>query len=71
MQVKIDAEYLGFRLVAALLSALPVETASNLMAALWRAVAPRLKRHTRALAHLEAAYPEKTATEREIIAREM
>jgi Kdo2-lipid IVA lauroyltransferase/acyltransferase len=69
--VKIDAEYLGFRLVAGLLSALPLEFASNLMAALWQAVAPRLKRHKRALAHLALAYPEKTPEERERIAREM
>ncbi len=71
MRVKIEAEYWGFRLVAALLSALPLETASNLMAKLWRAVAPHLKRHARALVHLEAAYPEKTEVERENIAREM
>jgi KDO2-lipid IV(A) lauroyltransferase len=71
LRVKIEAEYWGFRLVAALLSALPLETASNLMAALWKAVAPHLSRHRRALAHLEAAYPEKTAVEREYIAREM
>jgi KDO2-lipid IV(A) lauroyltransferase len=69
--VKIEAEYLGFRLVAWLLSALPLEFSSNLMAALWKAVAPHLKRHRRALAHLAIAYPEKTPQERERIAREM
>jgi KDO2-lipid IV(A) lauroyltransferase len=64
-------EYLGFRLVAGVLSALPLETASNVMAMLWRAAAPRLKRHRRALLHLERAFPEKTPHERERIAREM
>jgi KDO2-lipid IV(A) lauroyltransferase len=64
-------EYLGFRLVAGVLSALPLETASNVMAMLWRAAAPRLKRHRRALAHLELAFPEKTPQERQRIAREM
>jgi Kdo2-lipid IVA lauroyltransferase/acyltransferase len=54
-----------------LLSLLPLETASNLTATLWRLVAPRLSRHARALAHLERAYPEKSAAERERIAREM
>ena len=68
---KSHAEYLGFRLVAGLLSALPVETASNLMAALWGAVAPHLNRHARALAHLERAFPDKTPEERERIARAM
>jgi Kdo2-lipid IVA lauroyltransferase/acyltransferase len=71
LSAKTQAEYLGFRLVAGLLSALPVETASNLMASLWRAVAPRLKRHARARAHLELAFPEKTPAERERIATDM
>ncbi len=71
MRATIDAEYLGFRVVEALLTALPVGAASNLMGTLWRAVAPRLKRHKRALAHLELAFPEKTPAERERIAREM
>jgi len=65
------AEYLGFRLVAGLLTVLPLEAASNLMAALWRTFAPWLKRHRRALAHLELAFPEKSAQERQRIAREM
>src|SRR5205085_9220776 len=64
-------EYLGFQAVAGVLSALPVETAHNLMAALWSAVAPRLKRHARARMHLDLAFPEKTPEERERIARQM
>jgi KDO2-lipid IV(A) lauroyltransferase len=64
-------EYAGFRVVAGLISAMPLEFASNLMAMLWSAVAPRLKRHRRALAHLEASFPEKSETERERIAHEM
>lgn len=71
MRAKIEAEYLGFQVVAGLLSALPVETASNLMGGLWRAVAPRLKRHRRALAHLALAFPEKSEAERELLARQM
>ena len=71
VRAKIEAEYLGFRLVAGLLSALPVETASGLMGGLWSAVAPRLKRHRRALAHLALAFPEKSEDERERLAREM
>jgi len=71
VRAKIWAEYAGYRTVAFLISALPVETASNLMAALWRNVAPRLTRHRRALEHLALAFPEKSAEERERIAREM
>lgn len=71
MRARIWAEYAAFRVVAAILSALPVETASNLMAWLWRAVAPRLKRHARALDHLARAFPEMPPGERERIAREM
>ena len=71
MRAGVWAEYLGFRLIEGLVSALPVETASGLMAFLWRAVAPRLKRHARALDHLARAFPEKPAAERDRIAREM
>ena len=71
MRAKIEAEFLGFRFVAWALAAMPLETASGLMAALWRAVAPRLKRHKRALAHLALAFPEKSEAERALIAREM
>ena len=71
MGAKFEAEYLGFRVVAWLLSALPLETASNVTAALWQAVAPRLKRQRRALAHLALAFPEKSAEEREALARQM
>lgn len=71
MRAGVWAEYLGFRLIAGLLSALPVETASGLMAFFWRAVAPRLKRHARAREHLALAFPEKPAAEIERIARDM
>ena len=66
-----NLEYLGFRAVARLFAALPVETASSLMGALWRAVAPKLTRHRRALRHLQLAFPELSEAERDRIAREM
>jgi KDO2-lipid IV(A) lauroyltransferase len=62
------AEYLGFRLVAALLRAMPVERAADLSGALWRKVAPLMSRHKRALRHLAAAFPDRTEAEREAIA---
>ncbi len=71
MRARIWVEYGGYLLVAAAISALPVETASDLMAYLWRAVAPRLKRHARALDHLARAFPEKSPAERDRIVREM
>jgi KDO2-lipid IV(A) lauroyltransferase len=71
VRAKVEAEYLGFRFVAWALKAMPLETASNVMGGLWRAVAPRLKRHKRALAHLALAFPEKSEAERELMAREM
>jgi KDO2-lipid IV(A) lauroyltransferase len=66
-----QAEYLGFRLVERLLTALSIETASGLMGGLWRRVAPLLGRHRRALKHLALAYPDMPAAERERIARAM
>jgi len=57
--------------VSAVLGALPVETASNAMGGLWRVAAPLTGRHARALRHLAAAFPEKSAAEHEAIARDM
>jgi len=68
---KAQAEYLGFRLVERLLSALDVETASGLVGRLWRRFAPWLTRHRRALKHLALAYPDMPQAERERIARAM
>lgn len=65
------AEHGLFRLMAALLRALPLEIASGLSGRLWRLVAPRLRRHPRTLEHLAQAFPEKSPAEREEIARDM
>ncbi|HLW92903.1 MAG TPA: lauroyl acyltransferase, partial [Roseiarcus sp.] len=64
-------EYAGFRFVAAVFSALPLEFASALSGGIWRLIAPQLPRHRRALDNLAAAYPEKTPEEREAIALAM
>lgn len=64
-------EYAGFRLVAALVRALPLETASGLSAFLWRTFAPLLRRHSRSVANLRAAFPEKSEAECDQIARRM
>ncbi len=65
------AEHVGYRAVAGLLRALPLDTASNLVGGLWRFAAPHLRRQARTLEHLAFAFPEKTLEEREAIARDM
>jgi KDO2-lipid IV(A) lauroyltransferase len=67
----IRLEYWGFRIVAAIFRALPLETASAVSGWIWRHVAPLLRRHRRALAHLEAAIPGLAPAERERIIRDM
>jgi KDO2-lipid IV(A) lauroyltransferase len=64
-------EYAAFRLIGAIFAALPIETASRFSGAGWRLLAPRLRRHKRALDNLAAAFPEKSQAEREKIARAM
>lgn len=64
-------EYAGLRLLVGLARLGPIETATRVSAALWTLIAPRLRRHARALANLAIAYPEKTDAEREAIARAM
>jgi KDO2-lipid IV(A) lauroyltransferase len=61
-------EYIAFLLVALTARALPLEVASRCSGAIWRLVAPRLRRHKRALCNLAQAFPEKTPSEIEQIA---
>jgi KDO2-lipid IV(A) lauroyltransferase len=51
-----------------LIRALPLDVATALSARVWRFVAPKTRRHRRALKNLERAMPEKTEAEREAIA---
>ncbi len=64
-------EYAGFRTAETLFRSLTVERASALSGAMWRAVAPKLSRHARALTHLSRAMPELTEARRIEIALEM
>jgi Kdo2-lipid IVA lauroyltransferase/acyltransferase len=68
-QQRID--FAALRLVAAAIAALPLETASALSGRCWRLVAPRMKRHRRALRNLALAYPEMAEAERRRIALAM
>ena len=64
-------EYVGFRIVAAIAAALPLQVASDLSGLGWRKVAPHLKRQKRALANLAVAFPDMSLAERERIAGKM
>jgi len=70
-RIKYAFEYSALRALAGLLHILPIDFSSWVMGAIWRLVAPHLRRHERALRHLAAAYPEKSRAEIETIARAM
>lgn len=59
-------EYALLRAIVGMVRLLPLETATAISAKAWRALAPRInpKRHTRALANLAIAFPEKSEGER-------
>ncbi len=64
-------EYAGFRLLAAAILALPLETASGGSGAAWRLIAPWLSRQKRVLDNLAAAYPDMSLDERKRLAADM
>lgn len=64
-------EALGFKLVMGLMRSMSLETASRFSASLWRALAPKLYRHKRAMSHLALAFPDKSEAECRAIALEM
>lgn len=61
-------EYALLRVVIGIIRLMPLQTAANVSAFLWSLIAPRLRRHKRALENLAIAYPEKTEVERQRIA---
>jgi Kdo2-lipid IVA lauroyltransferase/acyltransferase len=69
--LRLRLEFAGLWLAIVLARAIPVQAASWLSGNIWRLIAPRLRRHKRALANLELAYPEKSLGEREAIAAAM
>lgn len=52
-------EYAGFRIVAAIMNALPLGTASAIMGFAWKVLAPFNHRHAVVQKHLREAFPEK------------
>jgi KDO2-lipid IV(A) lauroyltransferase len=59
-------EYVLLRAIVGAVRLLPLETAADVSAKMWRVLAPRInpKRHKRALANLAIAFPEKSDEER-------
>ncbi len=57
--------------IAALLRAMPLSMATAVSAAAWKFIAPKTRRHRRAIKNLEKAMPDKTPAEREAIALAM
>jgi Kdo2-lipid IVA lauroyltransferase/acyltransferase len=64
-------EYAMLMLLVSIVRAMPLDMAARVSARIWGLIAPRLRRHQRALDNLAIAYPEKTPAEREVIARAM
>jgi KDO2-lipid IV(A) lauroyltransferase len=64
-------EYGLLLLLVGLVRLMTIDRAARLSAAVWGVLAPRLKRHQRALDNLAIAFPEKSPVEREAIARAM
>lgn len=71
LRFKYAVEYVALRALVGFLHMFPLDTASWSMGVVWRLIAPRLKRHGRALRQLASAYPDKNRGEIEAIAREM
>lgn len=65
------AEYLLLRGLIAFVRLLPLDTATAWSAKVWGFIAPKTRRHKRALTNLKKAFPEKSPEERERIARQM
>lgn len=70
-ELRYRLEYAGFYVVRALLRVFGLERASRFSGRLWQFIAPRTRRHARALKHLRMAFPDRPDSELEAIARAM
>ena len=68
LDLRYRLEYAGLRFLIGIVRAFPLDMAGNISAFFWRVLGKRNRRHKRALANLERAFPEKTPEERERIA---
>ncbi|MGO9544999.1 MAG: lysophospholipid acyltransferase family protein [Rhodomicrobium sp.] len=64
-------EYGALLAIVLFVRSMPLDMATAVSARIWRFLAPRTRRHRRALKNLEKAMPEKTPAEREAIALAM
>ncbi len=71
LDLRYRLEYALLLTLVGVVRLMPVDVAASVSARIWGFVAPRLRRHRRALENLALAYPEKTPAEREAIARAM
>ncbi len=71
MELRYRIEWLGLKVAIALIRMFPLDAASWVCGKLWRLFAPFNGRHARALAHLEASFPDKNLQERQRIAFDM
>lgn len=71
LDLRYRLEYALLLTLVGIVRLMPVDVAASVSARIWGFVAPRLRRHRRALENLALAYPEKTPAEREAIARAM
>ncbi|MFM2423421.1 MAG: hypothetical protein RL291_1951 [Pseudomonadota bacterium] len=69
--IRYRVEYVFLRIIIGLVRLMPLDQAVRTSAFFWQLIAPRLRRHKRALENLAIAYPEKTPEEREAIAYAM
>jgi Kdo2-lipid IVA lauroyltransferase/acyltransferase len=68
LDLRYRLEYAGLRFLIGIVRTFPLDTACDISALFWRVLGKRNRRHKRALANLERAFPEKTPEERERIA---
>lgn len=66
--IRYRLEYAALRLLVGFVRLFPIDTAAEISAWMWQKIAPRNRRHQRALANLAIAFPEKTPEQREAIA---
>ncbi len=64
-------EYGLFRLIVETVRLFPVDTSAEISGRIWKNIAPRTRRHKRALENLKIAFPDKSDDEREKIALSM
>jgi KDO2-lipid IV(A) lauroyltransferase len=68
LDLRYRLEYVGLRILIGIVRLFPVDLAGDISAFFWRGLGKRNRRHKRALANLERAFPEKSPQERERIA---